>query len=54
MEYNNKELIFNNLEILLNWIKKNNYYIPQIELYSGEIWHTDFGLDILEKLYKAV
>lgn len=47
-EYNNKELIMQNLERVYNWIIENNWHLQQIEFYTGEIWHTPWGLEVLE------
>lgn len=44
----NHDLILKNLEIFYNYLIKNNYSIPKAEFYSGEIWNTNFGLDVLE------
>ena len=49
-----ENMIIKNLEIILDWIIKNNYYIDCIELFSGEIWHTEFGLNILLKIYDYI
>ena len=53
-EYDNKENILKNLQILYNWIIENNLFIPVIEFYSGEIWHTDFGLEVLDITYDFI
>lgn len=53
-EFNKKSLIINNLTLLLNWIEENQFFIPQVELFSGEIWHSSYGLEILEILYQAL
>lgn len=57
-EYNNKTLIMENLAKVYDWIIKNNWRIPQIEFYTGEIWHTSWGLEVfeltLEYLYKGL
>ena len=53
-EYENEETILKNLDILFNWLGKNNYYINILDLFSGEIWHTNFGIKVLEKIYEAV
>lgn len=53
-EFDKKEIILKNLDILYNWIIENNFYIPNVDLYSGEIWHTDFGLEVLDKTYDAL
>lgn len=53
-EFDKKELILKNLNILIDWIIENNFYIPTIEIFSGEIWHTNFGLDILEIIYQGI
>ena len=45
--------IINNLEICLNYIEKSNWYIEAISLFSGEIWQTDFGVKILDILYRS-
>lgn len=42
------ELLLNNLILLYDWILDNGFSIPRVDLYSGEIWHSDFGLKILE------
>lgn len=51
-EYNKKEIVLKNLEIIYNWLIDNNFYISTIEFYSGEIWHTQYGLDVLELTYE--
>lgn len=53
-EYDKPELILQNLQSLIDWFIENDYFIPNVELYSGEIWHTKFGLDILEILYQSI
>ena len=45
---NNPENIFNNLKILYEYIITNNFHIPTVDVFSGEIWHTDFGVQFLE------
>lgn len=50
-EINNKDNILNNLQILCNWIKKERFYIPKVSLFSGEIWHSNYGLEVFEILY---
>ena len=52
-EINKPELILQNLDSLINYFIEKQYYIPQIDLFSGEIWHTDFGITILNKLYDS-
>lgn len=47
-EFLNPKLILHNLEILYDWILDNNFYIPEADLFTGEIWHTQFGLDVLQ------
>lgn len=37
------EDILNNLKILFDWFIKEKFYFRNIDLFSGEIWHTDFG-----------
>ena len=47
-EYNKKEIVLKNLRHLLDWALDNQFHFPQIELYSGEIWHTDYGVEVLD------
>ena len=47
-EINNQEQIKENLLKVLQWIEFNRFCIPKIDLFSGEIWHTKFGLEILD------
>lgn len=49
-EYNNKETILKNLKIILQWIIDNDYHIDNIDLFTGEIWHSQFGLDVLDTI----
>lgn len=51
-EINNKDTILNNLKILYDYIIEQKYHIPKIEFFTGEIWHTNFGLEILEITYQ--
>ena len=51
---NNSETILANLEKIYNYILKNNWNIPQGDFFSGEIWHTQFGLDVLELTLKYI
>lgn len=52
-EVDKPELIISNLKLLCSYLIQNEYCIPDIELFSGEIWHTNFGREILEILYQA-
>lgn len=47
-EYTNPELLKQNLTILYDWILENNYHIPKCEFFTGEIWQSNFGLEILD------
>lgn len=53
-EVNNKETILTNLEAFYNWIIKNNYHIARIEMFSGEIWHTELGREVLDLTARAL
>lgn len=41
------ELLLKNLRILYDYIMVNNFHIPTLDFFSGEIWHTKLGVDIL-------
>lgn len=53
-EINNKETILSNMKMVLDWVIENNYHLPLIDLFTGEIWHSKFGLDILDTIYDYV
>lgn len=53
-EYNKKDLIFNNLDILYNWLIEENMYIPVLEVFTGEIWQSSFGLDFFQHTWDAI
>ena len=53
-ECNNPETILHNLNILFDWFIENDMYIPRIDLFTGEIWHAQFGLDVLDLIYKKI
>ena len=36
---------------LYDWIIKENLYIPNIEFFTGEIWDTNFGYEVLDITY---
>ncbi len=42
------ELLLHNLSLLYDYILDQNFHIPKVEFFSGEIWHTKLGWDILE------
>lgn len=52
VEFNKKSKILENLNILYNWIEENQFFIPKVEFFSGEIWHNDYGLEVLEITYQ--
>lgn len=53
IEYRNKEKILKNLEIFLNFLISKEIKLTEIQLYSGEIWGTDFGFQIFDTLLKS-
>lgn len=48
----NKEIIIENIHKVLRWAKKENFFFKELELFSGEIWHTDFGIQVLQAIYE--
>lgn len=46
-EIRNQDNILNNISILLDYYKSKGFKLPRVDLFSGEIWHTDFGLKVL-------
>lgn len=43
-----QNLILNNLRILYDYILEQKFHIPKVEFFTGEIWHTNFGLQVLD------
>ena len=48
------EDILNNLKILFDWFIKEKFYFRNIDLFSGEIWHTDFGFQVFDIIVEAL
>ena len=46
--------ILKNTQILLDYLIENNMNPHRFDLFSGEIWDTQFGYDVLETVYQAV
>lgn len=46
-EIQDQDTILNNISILLDYYLENKFVLPRVDLFSGEIWHTDFGIKIL-------
>lgn len=42
------ELILHNLRLLYDFILNNKFHIPKVEFFTGEIWHSKFGWDVLD------
>lgn len=53
-EYDKKEIVLNNLKVLMDWIIENHFYIPTIEFFTGEVWHNQYGLDMLQIVLDAI
>lgn len=47
-------LILKNLDIFFNYLIEKNYFPTSIDLFSGEIWNSPFGMAVLEKLLNFV
>lgn len=53
-EISKENCILDNISKILKWINRNGYMVNDISLFSGEIWHTDFGVQVLEILYNEL
>jgi hypothetical protein len=47
-EFLNKNVILENLRALYQWIWENEFNIPQVEFFTGEIWHSNYGFEVLD------
>ena len=50
----NHEQILKNYKMFLNYCVENKLKPAHFDLFSGEIWQTQFGIDILEILYDCL
>lgn len=48
------ETIKANLRIFLDWCMEQGFSFNQVDLFSGEIWHSRFGWDILDILLSYI
>jgi len=48
------ETIKKNLSVFLNWCLEQGFSFNQVDLFSGEIWHSRFGWDILDILLSYI
>lgn len=48
------KMILANLKLVYNWFIKKQFHIQKIDFFSGEIWHTQLGFDILDLTYLAI
>lgn len=53
-EIRNQENILKNLEIMLNYCIEHKWNPHRFDLFTGEIWDTDFGYSVYEITKKAV
>lgn len=47
-EYRDKEQILRNMRTLFEWFLKEGFSAKGLDLFSGEIWHTPFGFEVLD------
>ena len=51
----NPKNILHNMDILFDYlVERGCKCIPCIDLFSGEIWQTQFGIDVLKKLLENI
>ena len=50
-EIRDQKTILRNERLLLEYLAKNNYQVQKLEIFSGEIWATKFGWDVLQVIY---
>lgn len=50
----NFEMILHNLDILINYSIQENYQYNTIDVFTGEILHNKFGLQVLEHLLNGI
>lgn len=50
LELRDQKTILNNLQILLSYFLEKKYDIKSFDIFSGEVWSSDFGISVLEML----
>lgn len=53
-EFRDFSKILNNLELFLNYLLEQNYEVPLMTIFSGEIWHTKNGIKVLDILLNYI
>lgn len=53
-ECNNPDTILHNLNIFLKYCLAENYCFPELSIFSGDIWTSEFGWSVLETIYQYV
>ena len=53
-KFRDQDTIFHNLKLMLTYFKENHFHIPKFDFFSGEIWHTDFGIKLLISLLAEI
>lgn len=48
----NHDKIISNMIKIFNFYKENSLHINDLDLFSGEIWQTDFGIRFLREIYE--
>ncbi len=48
------EKILHNLNIIIDWCIENKFHIQTIDIFTGEILHTKFGLEVLKVMLDGV
>lgn len=49
-ELDQQDLILANLKILLSWFSENYPNLDLLDIFTGEIWQAQFGLDLLQTI----
>ena len=53
-EYRDSETILKNLDIFIDFLIENDTMPTALDLFTGEIWETPFGAQVLKKLMRMV
>lgn len=53
-EYRDPKKILANMRILLEHCLKEGFQFKNVEMFSGEVWHTEFGFELLELLLEYI
>ena len=51
-QYRDKDTILKNMDIFIDMLIENNTIPTEVDVFSGEIWASDFGMEVLKRILR--